>query len=193
MFVLVAPALFAASIYMTLGRIILSVRASNYSMVRPNRLTITFVTGDVASFLIQGGSSGLMVIQRPGLAKWGERLAILGLMIQVIMFGLFFVITVVFHQKLRRAPTPESYDVTVPWEQILIMLYAVSVLIMIRSIFRVIEFAQGQAGYSLSHEWTMYIFDSILMFIVTILFGWRFPSGLIPREASYSMENHLVG
>ena len=33
---------------------------------------------------------------------------------------------------------------------------------MARSIFRVIEYAMGQKGYLLSHEWTMYTFDSLL-------------------------------
>ncbi|KAK7414924.1 hypothetical protein QQX98_006249 [Neonectria punicea] len=83
MFILIAPALLAASVYMTLGRIITSVRAEKYSMIRPTRLTKTFVTGEILSFMIQGGSAGLMVIQKPGLAEWGERIVIIGLMVQV--------------------------------------------------------------------------------------------------------------
>ncbi|KAH7131055.1 RTA1 like protein-domain-containing protein [Dactylonectria macrodidyma] len=183
MYILVAPALFAASIYMTLGRIITSIRGDKYSMIRPKRLTKTFVIGDVLSFVIQGSSTGLMVIQKPGLAEWGERVVIIGLMVQVIMFALFAIIAVMFHRRMRRAPTADSYDVMVPWEQSLYMLYAVSALIMVRSVFRVIEFAQGQSGYALTHEWTMYIFDTVLMFFVTVIFGWKFPSGLKAKES----------
>ena len=51
--VLVAPALFAASIYMLLGRIIVVTRAEKLSIIRPSRLTKMFVGGDVLSFLMQ--------------------------------------------------------------------------------------------------------------------------------------------
>lgn len=50
---LVAPALFAATIYMVLGRIIISVHAEAHSLIRPQLLTKVFVTSDVISFFIQ--------------------------------------------------------------------------------------------------------------------------------------------
>ena len=40
------------------------------------------------------------------------------------------------------------------------MIYTVSVLIMIRSIYRVIGFVEGQEGYLMTHEWTLYICDA---------------------------------
>lgn len=52
LFILVAPALFAASIYMTLGRIIRVVNALHLSLIKPTRLTKTFVLGDVAVRLL---------------------------------------------------------------------------------------------------------------------------------------------
>lgn len=56
--VLVAPALFAASIYMLLGRIILLTGGERYSIVRRRWLTKVFVAGDILSFLMQ--SSGML-------------------------------------------------------------------------------------------------------------------------------------
>lgn len=55
--ILVAPALFAASIYIILGRIILLVDGERYSLVRQKWLTKIFVTGDVFSFLLQGAGN----------------------------------------------------------------------------------------------------------------------------------------
>jgi hypothetical protein len=58
---LLAPALFAASVYMILGRIIRLLNAGSLSLVRPNWLTKVFVTGDVISFLMQCG--GMQFLQ----------------------------------------------------------------------------------------------------------------------------------
>lgn len=52
---LLGPALFAASIYMVLGRVITLLEAGHLSVIRPNWLTKVFVTGDVLSFLAQSG------------------------------------------------------------------------------------------------------------------------------------------
>ena len=51
--ILLAPALFAASIYMILGRIILLVNGESQSPVRRTWLTKIFVAGDVLSFFTQ--------------------------------------------------------------------------------------------------------------------------------------------
>lgn len=55
--ILIAPALFAASIYMILGRIILLTEGEHHSLIRRKWLTKIFVFGDVASFMLQ--SSGM--------------------------------------------------------------------------------------------------------------------------------------
>jgi hypothetical protein len=51
--ILLAPALFAASIYMILGRIILLTDGETHSVIRARWLTKVFVAGDVLSFLAQ--------------------------------------------------------------------------------------------------------------------------------------------
>lgn len=51
---LLAPTLFAASIYMILGRLIRLLDAEQYALIRSKWLTKFFVMGDVLSFLSQG-------------------------------------------------------------------------------------------------------------------------------------------
>jgi hypothetical protein len=55
LFVLLAPTLFAASVYMVLGRIILTTEAEHLSFIRKRWLTKIFVMGDILSFLVQSG------------------------------------------------------------------------------------------------------------------------------------------
>jgi hypothetical protein len=54
---LVAPALFAASIYMELGRIILLVKGEKFAIIRVTWMTKIFVAGDVLSFLMQASGN----------------------------------------------------------------------------------------------------------------------------------------
>lgn len=54
---LLGPTLYAASIYMILGRLIVLLEADNYSIIKPKWLTKFFVLGDVLSFFAQGGGT----------------------------------------------------------------------------------------------------------------------------------------
>ncbi|KAJ6185553.1 hypothetical protein N7519_006854 [Penicillium mononematosum] len=184
-FLLLGPALFAASVYMTLGRIIRSVHAEKHSLVRINWLTKTFVMGDVVSFVVQGSASGLMVTGDN--AKLGSNIVVAGLVIQVIMFGLFIVTSAVFEVRMRRSPPTEAFDNRINWISRVRTLYAVSALILIRSIFRVVEYAAGNDGYPITHEWMLYVFDSVLMIICMVIWGIWYP-GTLPRHIVPNQE-----
>lgn len=177
-FLLLGPTLFAASVYMTLGRIIRSVHAEKHSLVPIKWLTKIFVMGDVVSFLVQGGASGLMATGNN--VKMGSNIVVAGLVIQVVMFGLFIVTSIVFEVRMRRSPTTEAFDERIHWMSRVRTLYAVSALILIRSIFRVVEYAAGDDGYPLTHEWMLYVFDSVLMIISMLVWGIWHP-GTTPR------------
>lgn len=56
---LVAPALFAASIYMELGRIVRMVDGDKLLFIRRTWLTKIFVAGDVLSFLMQSSGESI--------------------------------------------------------------------------------------------------------------------------------------
>lgn len=90
-FTLIPPSLFAASIYMTLGRIMrgLGPKGEMCSIIKIRWLTTIFVVGDVFAFLIQASGAGMMAAgDDPSL---GENAVIGGLLIQIIFFGLFVV------------------------------------------------------------------------------------------------------
>lgn len=129
--------------------------------------------------MIQGNASGLEV--HPSLRVVATALVLLGLAIQLISFVLFAVCAIIFHRRFLRKPTDRSYHVDPKWVQTLWMLYAVSVLIVIRSVFRIVEYAFGNSGYPITHEWTLYVFDSVPMFLVCIIFFFRYPSNLAPK------------
>ena len=55
-------------------------------------------------------------------------------------------------------------------------LYLGSALIVVRSVFRFIEYAMGTDGYLMKHEVFLYVFDATLMFGVMIGFNFVHPS-----------------
>lgn len=57
LFILIAPALVAASIYMILARIIVAVDGEKHSLIKRKWLTKIFVTSDVVSFLVLAGGT----------------------------------------------------------------------------------------------------------------------------------------
>lgn len=191
-FILVAPALFAASVYMVLARVIRSVGAESLSIVPLKWLTKIFVSGDILSFVVQASGAGVLVTADS--MKMGENIILGGLFVQIIMFGLFATTAAVFHVRIRRQPSTASLDVKSTWKSTMLMLYVVSALIMVRSIFRVVEYIMGYDGYPLRNEWTLYVFDAVLMFGVVVAFAWRFPGNFRLEETSdVEMETRTRG
>lgn len=167
---------------MVLGRTIRAVHAERFSIVRPTWSTKILVTGDVLSLLVQAGGAGMMVSSQN--RDMGQYMVIGGLFIQLFVFGFFIVCTAAFHHRMKKYGTTESsHQGFVPWRRMVSMLYACSILIVIRSVFRVIEYIMGQDAYLLSHEWTMYVFDAVLMWGVMVIFFVWFPRGLQPTKA----------
>jgi len=112
--------------------------------------------------------------------KLGNNIIIAGLGIQVVFFGLFMITTVIFHVRIARKPTARSYSVTAPWKQFLWALYFTSALIMVRSIFRMVEYAMGKQGVLMQHEIYVLVLDAALMFIVAVAFVWPYhPSRIL--------------
>ncbi|KEY71324.1 hypothetical protein S7711_05915 [Stachybotrys chartarum IBT 7711] len=169
-FILVGPALYAASIYMILGRIIISLRAEHLSLIPISWVTRIFVCGDIISFSLQAAGGGYQASGTLEAYETGETVIIAGLFIQIAVFGFFVVTSCLFHYRCLRSPTPTAAEEVIPWRTDLYVLYAVSAIILVRSVFRVIEYLQGNSGYLISHEIFLYVFDAILMAIVMIIF-----------------------
>ena len=161
---------------MVLARLIRSVGAEKYSLIRITRVTKTFVAGDIVSFLVQGQGSGMMGMD--GKAHIAKGIVIGGLMIQIFVFGFFIVTSMVFEKRMKREPTSEA-----PYTHHLYPLYAVSWLIMLRSVFRVIEYAMGQKGYLMANEWPLFVFDAVPMAGVMVIWGVWHPGTIRQKVA----------
>jgi hypothetical protein len=141
--ILVAPILFAASVYMILSRLIRRTDSASYSIVRVNWVTKIFVIGDIFCFCIQGGGAGLLVQAKDADGfKRGENIILGGLILQILIFGFFVVVAGVWHRRLSAIPTAAAAEI--PWKKYILFLYASSVFITVRNLCRVIEYAMGK-------------------------------------------------
>lgn len=97
----------------------------------------------------------------------------IGLVAQIVSFGIFIVTTIVLHRRILKQPTITS---KVPWRKHLYTVYLTSTIILCRCIFRLIEYLLGTNGPIWGHEAYQYGFDSTLMFIVMVAFAVIHPS-----------------
>lgn len=154
--ILLAPILFAASVYMFLSRIIQATGQYSCSMIRPNWLTKIFVGGDVLCFLIQAvGAAILAGSDTKKSSDLGKAVILVGLFVQIAVFGLFMVVGIAFHRRARRLSGGKPVAAEFNWEGYLHQLYVVSVLISVRNVFRVIEYAMGGVYLALTRETTV--------------------------------------
>ncbi|KAJ5960820.1 uncharacterized protein N7479_007970, partial [Penicillium vulpinum] len=192
---LLAPAFFAASIYMILGRIIRLLNADSCSLVRPSWLTKIFVTGDVLSFFIQSGGGGLLATAKDeSKVSLGNNMIVAGLFVQILFFGFFISISFVFHRRVLATPSHAVGDTQIPWARYMKVLYVASILVMVRSIYRVAEYVQGSGGFLQSKEVFIYVFDAVLMFICCLVFNFFHPSKILSgyQKAQEDQDHELL-
>lgn len=166
--ILLAPALFAASIYMTLSRLAIALHAENLLIIRARWLTTFFVTGDVLSFLAQSAGGGMMAKSDPEGADRGQKIIMGGLFIQIFFFGGFIIIATIFHNRLNKSPS--HVHEKIKGRKYLLTMYFANGLILVRSIFRVIEYIMPHDGPLMKNEAYLYIFDALLMFFVVVVY-----------------------
>lgn len=138
-----------------------------------------------------------------GNASLGQNIITAGLAIQVLFFGFFIVVGSLFHFRLKLLPTTRSLQEDIPWERYMWALYIASICILIRSVFRVVEYVMGEDGYLLSHEIFLYIFDATLMLFTMAIYNVLHPSTIIykkrhtgatcleSQDSGYALDNQV--
>ena len=129
--------------------------------------------------------------QDPDTVKLGNNIILGGLILQVLFFGLFIGVAGTFHKRMRADPAAVRSSLLLPWTRYLLILYLASLLIVVRCVFRIAEYAGGQDGVLLGNEVYLYVFEAVLMFSVMVLFNVQHPSIVVGRDkvAEYRMAD----
>lgn len=166
-------------------------------------MSLKSVVGDVFSLLLQASGGGMMAGKSSSFSL-GEHLILGGLGVQILFFGFFMVIEATYYIRLQNAIYSTQYNAKIinndlksfpnkfnNWRAILASLFLCSIFILVRSIYRVVEFTQGNNGYIGRHEWFLYIFDGLMMFFNCVFFISQDVSNYFLRAIPYTMGGEI--
>ncbi|KAF2629294.1 hypothetical protein BU25DRAFT_326871, partial [Macroventuria anomochaeta] len=134
--------------------------------ITPKWLTKILVGGNTLCFLIRAAGGG--IIAGGGSKKSADlvkAMILTGLCLQMVIFAFFVVVTAIWHKRMNATGRGKREDEHFDWIRCLSMLYTVSGIITVRHLFRVIKYAADD-GYLLANEWSICIFDAMLMVVV---------------------------
>ncbi|KAH9977062.1 RTA1-like protein [Lactifluus volemus] len=176
-----APTSLVAANFILLGRIMRRL-GPQYSRLTPRRYTIIFICCDIIALLIQGmggsivsganasasksGPSSKLQVQ----LKLGSDIALGGIIFQLVAIAAYcafaaeFLIRYAQDRPIRYVPG-EAYRGTVDI-RLRCMLYAMfvtTVFIIIRTIYRTVEFVDGWDGKVYSTQWLFIVFDGVMI------------------------------
>lgn len=214
--ILLAPLWINAYIYMLLGRMIHFFLVDDRVFgIRARRITKVFVWFDIIAFLIQA-AGGMMVT--PGASQKTQKLGLdiytAGVGAQLLFLSIFTSLAVGFQRRLKhqsrsatacgRDSDSESQlqlqsecDTPIPnpalAKRLLILLYVVMTLVIIRNIYRLVEFSTGVDSVILKHEWYNYVWDAAPMFLALLALNIIYPGKILqgPR-ADFRQEDKAI-
>ncbi|KAJ8112561.1 hypothetical protein OPT61_g5097 [Boeremia exigua] len=174
-----AAPMLAATIYMSLKRVVNALDANDYAPISMRWVSKLFVLFDVGCFVSQiAGSAMRADIETQ---QTGTTLVMAGLITQVVIFFIYITLTASVHVRLNRNPTNLSDHAALSWRRIMWNLYFVSGLFLIRNFIRIIEFKQGDEGWLLGNEAPIYIFDGGFMLVIVVMMAVVHPGRLVRK------------
>lgn len=169
--IILAPVGLAFTNYLLVGRLI-RLAGHQYSIVNPKIVEYGFIISDILSISIQSAGAGVLsqgtLHGQPDQVTLGSRILIAGLVINLISFCCFAVVTFHFHWSVTRYKVDHTGKEK--WIKMFYALYISMMLLIIRSVYRIVEFLLGFRGYIAIHELYFYIFECLLIIFAFALF-----------------------
>ncbi|KAG8416803.1 hypothetical protein J3459_013633 [Metarhizium acridum] len=190
--ILVGAPLLTATIYMALGRIITALQAGQYSLIKPRWMTRLYVLIDVACLASQLAGAVMPASGDANLIELSRKIILGGLILQLVALSIFCYITWHVSRSISRREAKEfCKDAGVNWKNHFRTVLLTASFVLVRSLVRVIEYAQGDQGFIVSHEVFVYLFDAALMWLVMVAFLIIHPSRLL-RDAYLLIDQGVL-
>ncbi|KAK1924191.1 RTA1 like protein-domain-containing protein [Papiliotrema laurentii] len=201
MLILLSPCAFLAQDYVILPRIATWLNAEDCLFLESRWIVRTFVWADVTTFLLQAAGGGMTAAQGDSMANIGHWVAIVGLVVQLAFFLTFCSLALTFAFRVKKKyPWKWSRSVAqtqvngsasfvhLSWKEDWRVLYGAlmwtTIGIIVRSIFRIIEFAQGYDGNLRTVEWYFYAFDALPVLLAIAVYAVIWPPNYLVEGTS---------
>lgn len=184
--ILLSPAAFLAFNYLLYGQFVADCLDPSYSRIPPRKAATWFVISNLVSSLIQTVGGGLQTSKSVSTDKLGVNMVLAGLAIQTIPFALFIFLCLHVYKHIRAHGISLSSET---WGPIVPALLFSSATIMLRCIYRIIEYIQGSGGYLMTHELWLYLLDALPLFIGIIVYIPFWPSKYLVVKTDLPMSN----
>lgn len=203
MLLLVAPPLFAATVYMSYGRITTALSRGHQSHIRTGRgccarccyslcctcsPTRGYVVVDLIALFTQLIGTVLPASGTAEAQRLSKIIVLIGLLAQLLGLGIFLFVCGRLHGRLRSDSSgfqsrKIGSDPSIRWQAYFVVLEVAAVMLVVRSIVRGAEYLEGSDGVIASHEVFIYVFDAVPMLVVMVGLLLRHPLRLVRNVA----------
>ncbi|EGC29551.1 hypothetical protein DICPUDRAFT_95921 [Dictyostelium purpureum] len=185
--ILLPPTAFAAVfLFAQLGKI-MKRTGIKHPIFRPNVVKFLFLGIDIFSIIVQSAGGALLAqtADNPKLDKPAKGVMLTGLCIALASFSLFFFLIIYLHIQVLKVQEDDK-----KWRIIFFGLYPSGILIILRSIYRVAEYAGGYHSAVMLNEPLFYGLDALPMFLLMCIWIPFHPAFVnLSKKGSKDKEN----
>jgi hypothetical protein len=177
----IAPCFIMAGIYYLLGQLI-QIYGTQYALLKPMWYSYIFISCDIISLVVQAAGGGIAAtsLTQYESADNGTHTMVGGLAFQVFSMSIFLWLLFDFLWKikyLRKGYADMEFNPRYAHlrERKMFTLFPIAIvagviLVYVRSIYRVIELAEGWTGFLIIHEIYFMILDALMMALTCVIF-----------------------
>ena len=168
---IIPPSFLALVEYITLGKVVKLAQESNPNIstfLKPKLIQWCYFVAEIGSLSLQGAGAGLSVSQKGvnDTAATGKTLLLVGLAFLVAII-ICFLLNALFVSVKKEYGVWQNRHLT----RLFIVLYTSTALLLIRNVFRLVEFASGFYGDIAVKEKYFYGFDGLMVVLIMFIFS----------------------
>ncbi|KAH7127932.1 RTA1 like protein-domain-containing protein [Dactylonectria estremocensis] len=198
--IILAPTFICISIYLTLKHVTLAISPS-ISRIAPKWYPIIFLPADVSCLILQALGGGLAAAakkDKPDLLDAGNRLIIAGIVLQVVVLGVFGLMALDYLARAKKQlHGPEVTESGLrTWKdkrfrQFGGAVLAAYIMIFTRCVYRIAEMAGGWGNHIMQDEPSFLVLDSTLVLVGSALLTIYHPGLFFPRMGNRASGGDL--
>jgi hypothetical protein len=167
-FLIISPSFLALANYVAVGKLMKALNIKAF--IKSKFVSWLFFGLELGALTLQGAGAGLSVSNDgpPKTAGSGKVLLLIGLALQVLFLIIFVAFMIVVFRRAKQLVTQGQAR---QLNKVYFGLFATSLLLSVRNIFRLVEFSQGWYGHIGTHEVYVYCLDAIPVCICFVLYA----------------------